>query len=340
MSSSMMSTRSQTWGQFPASSTCIDFTGLPGDPFIITETDRSMLANNELVYNHTANDFYGLSSWVPDALIDVLPSNTSAPSPSADVVLSPLSPFSVSDAKHTYTPGPDCSPATPNRGSASYTMSKVSLSPAMLPPTPQSVIRPQSLGSTVIQHALPMTPGSAFEMGSTMELADAATMFDSEHSYAPSQSNSPGSTPWFPPGYKSEKAAIQRFQQQPPDSMPYDRRPNSFLTPLDRNSRQRQAQWSNKSPVLAQNHFQARFISPLTADEKAMKSKEDKALIRMKEEGYTYKDIRKALGCKVAESTLRGRYRSLTKPKENRVRAPKWTETDVRTCNALTDVLC
>ena len=71
-----------------------------------------------------------------------------------------------------------------------------------------------------------------------------------------------------------------------------------------------------------------------------MKSKEDKALIRMKEEGYTYKDIRKALGCNVAESTLRGRYRSLTKPKENRVRAPKWTETDVRTCNALTDVLC
>jgi hypothetical protein len=50
----------------------------------------------------------------------------------------------------------------------------------------------------------------------------------------------------------------------------------------------------------------------------------------MKSDGYTYKDIRKKLGRKVAESTLRGRYRSLTKPRSARVRAPKWQEVDVR----------
>ncbi len=45
--------------------------------------------------------------------------------------------------------------------------------------------------------------------------------------------------------------------------------------------------------------------------------------------GLTYKDIRKKLGTQVAESTLRGRYRSLTKKKEDRRRKPEWQLVDV-----------
>jgi hypothetical protein len=52
-------------------------------------------------------------------------------------------------------------------------------------------------------------------------------------------------------------------------------------------------------------------------------------LIEWKRRGLSYKDIKRFGGFKEAESTLRGRFRTLTKAKEQRVRKPKWTETDV-----------
>lgn len=52
-------------------------------------------------------------------------------------------------------------------------------------------------------------------------------------------------------------------------------------------------------------------------------------LIHYKEQGMSYKDIKAIAGFDEAESTLRGRYRTLTKPKEERVRKPEWSERDV-----------
>ena len=52
-------------------------------------------------------------------------------------------------------------------------------------------------------------------------------------------------------------------------------------------------------------------------------------LIDWKRRGLSYKDIKRIGGFKEAESTLRGRFRTLTKTKEQRVRKPKWTERDV-----------
>ena len=52
-------------------------------------------------------------------------------------------------------------------------------------------------------------------------------------------------------------------------------------------------------------------------------------LIEWKEQGMSYKDIKAHGGFEEAESTLRGRYRTLTKPKEKRVRRPEWSERDV-----------
>jgi hypothetical protein len=45
--------------------------------------------------------------------------------------------------------------------------------------------------------------------------------------------------------------------------------------------------------------------------------------------GLTYKEIQKKGGYRVAESTLRGRHRDLTKPKEKRLRKPEWSRRDV-----------
>ena len=56
----------------------------------------------------------------------------------------------------------------------------------------------------------------------------------------------------------------------------------------------------------------------------------DQFLVKSKLSGMSYKEI-KAKGCfREAESTLRGRFRTLTKPKEHRVRKPSWHDQDVR----------
>ena len=336
MSSNMVSAQNQPWEQHPASTDCLTWTSLPNELL----TDHSMPANGDLLYSHDARQgtldkpmhFERLSFWTSNSM------NIVAPSPSADMLLSPVSSFS--DAKNTYSPIPDCTPAIFSSGSASYTMSpgavKVSSSPGFVPPIPQSVTRQQP-GSVVIQNGfgVPMTPAGPFNIGNMVEQTDDVTMYGSEHSYENSQSSSPGLTPWLPPGYTGEKAAIaQGSQQRQPSTPPFDRRPNSFFASLDPNSRQRQAQWSNTSAIPAQSHFQSRFMTPRTDNEKAQRAKDDEVLLQMKQDGYTYRDIRKALGRKVAESTLRGRYRSLTKPRNARVRAPKWTETDVSVSSA------
>jgi hypothetical protein len=52
-------------------------------------------------------------------------------------------------------------------------------------------------------------------------------------------------------------------------------------------------------------------------------------LIDCKRRGLSYKDIKRMGGFKEAESTLRGRFRTLTKAKHQRVRKPKWQDKDV-----------
>lgn len=61
----------------------------------------------------------------------------------------------------------------------------------------------------------------------------------------------------------------------------------------------------------------------------AERSAKDEYLLKAKAEGLTYREIRAKGGFSEAESTLRGRYRTLTKSKEERVRKPEWTDTDV-----------
>ncbi|KAF2735098.1 hypothetical protein EJ04DRAFT_219763 [Polyplosphaeria fusca] len=62
----------------------------------------------------------------------------------------------------------------------------------------------------------------------------------------------------------------------------------------------------------------------------SQRRKEDEILIDGKRKGLTYKQIRKAMGTTVAESTLRGRYRAITKERMQRVRRPVWTDNDIR----------
>ncbi|EEQ34907.1 hypothetical protein McanCB56680_000263 [Microsporum canis] len=58
--------------------------------------------------------------------------------------------------------------------------------------------------------------------------------------------------------------------------------------------------------------------------------KRDAFLIECKLAGMSYKEIKEKGNFTVAESTLRGRFRSLTKKKELRVRKPGWQDSDLR----------
>ncbi|KAJ2997606.1 hypothetical protein NUW58_g598 [Xylaria curta] len=53
-------------------------------------------------------------------------------------------------------------------------------------------------------------------------------------------------------------------------------------------------------------------------------------LVESKLAGMTYREIRRQGGFTEAESTLRGRFRTLTKNKEARVRKPEWQDKDIR----------
>ena len=60
-----------------------------------------------------------------------------------------------------------------------------------------------------------------------------------------------------------------------------------------------------------------------------MPSTKNALLIEYKRRGLSYKDIKRMGNFREAESTLRGRFRTLTKSKDQRVRKPQWQERDV-----------
>ncbi len=68
-----------------------------------------------------------------------------------------------------------------------------------------------------------------------------------------------------------------------------------------------------------------------TAQAMHFRDVEDDFLVRSRLAGMSYKEIRRQGNFPEAESTLRGRFRTLTKHKAARVRRPEWTDNDVST---------
>ncbi|KAF2486584.1 hypothetical protein BDY17DRAFT_321364 [Neohortaea acidophila] len=67
----------------------------------------------------------------------------------------------------------------------------------------------------------------------------------------------------------------------------------------------------------------------LAARTDAAREQRDNLLVSLRDKGVPYKEIKRKYGFKEAESTLRGRFRALTKDKEERVRRPAWETKDV-----------
>jgi hypothetical protein len=75
--------------------------------------------------------------------------------------------------------------------------------------------------------------------------------------------------------------------------------------------------------------------SAATAQAVHHRDEKDDFLIKSKLAGLSYKDIRRQGKFTEAESTLRGRFRTLTKHKTARVRKPEWNDNDVGTRSLL-----
>ncbi|KAI5298718.1 hypothetical protein KEM56_003830, partial [Ascosphaera pollenicola] len=69
--------------------------------------------------------------------------------------------------------------------------------------------------------------------------------------------------------------------------------------------------------------------APQLAHPPVVPSSQDLNLLEGRRLGLTYKQIKEQYNMPESESTLRGRYRSLTKPKEERVRKPVWLPNDI-----------
>lgn len=87
----------------------------------------------------------------------------------------------------------------------------------------------------------------------------------------------------------------------------------------------------NSFPTFETHPFSAQpALTSQTNDRTSNRSKsKDQMLVDLKQRGYSYKDIKVMGQFEEAESTLRGRYRTLTKPKEARVRKPEWGDREV-----------
>lgn len=97
-----------------------------------------------------------------------------------------------------------------------------------------------------------------------------------------------------------------------------------------RDSRRRINQPTQKRHTTDTSHLRQQLGSNRTYS--CPSEKRNAFLIESKRHGLSYKDIKRLGGFKEAESTLRGRFRTLTKTKDQRVRKPRWHDKDVSSC--------
>ncbi|RAR00547.1 5',5'''-P-1,P-4-tetraphosphate phosphorylase 2 [Stemphylium lycopersici] len=169
--------------------------------------------------------------------------------------------------------------------------------------------------------------------GQVSRATEEATMPGSEYSY--SHTSSPGASQWYLPNYSYD---ISSLPLRPRNAMEYNNYPASDTSPSpaynDRQTQCRPAPWTSSQVVPTQDGMQARFQLPRSATAQAQRDHNDRLLVEGKKKGETYKEIKmKMVGEKPAESTLRGRYRSLTKARKDRVRKPVWTKIDIKLLN-------
>ncbi|KAH6635959.1 hypothetical protein F5144DRAFT_486546 [Chaetomium tenue] len=112
----------------------------------------------------------------------------------------------------------------------------------------------------------------------------------------------------------------------------FDRRPHPKARHVESESTSPSSPSPSPVPIKPPKPLPSHLRRPPRAREPVKltdRKSKDEFLVKHKQQGMTYKEIRRLGGFIEAESTLRGRYRTLTKSREERVRKPEWSEKDL-----------
>ena len=284
------------------------------EPYILRQSDSQFGQNSDLMHNHLAAQNAipkGCGYTVPAtralAHLNGLPQEAN-PILSTAAMRTSISPksFTSDEFDNSYSPEsmPDQAPPSCNWGTIPM-YSPNTLMPSLKPETYYADAglsgMPQVEGSLVLSFN-PSTGHTG--RGQTIQIPRKSPVYAPEHCY--SHDSNQGASPWYNPKYFSSTDDMWGTQSQ---------------SPLGTES--------HAAPT--QDRIQPRFQVPRRASTQAQRERNDRVLIEGKKRGETYKEIKKKLiGENPAESTLRGRYRSLTKDRRDRVRKPVWTKFDVR----------
>jgi hypothetical protein len=313
--SSMAYPSGQNWTGATEASTSFDWHHAiqQVEPYSLRESDSKFGQNNELLYSHLAAqntitkgyDCTGQAKWA-SAQLSGLPhgANSVLSNVAMRTSISPKS-YTSDEFDNSYTPGSMPDQASPSGNWHGLPMS----SPNTVVSSPKAKSYYANVGHTGVPRmegnvGLSLTPSTdCTGQGQALRIPEKAPLSGSEHSY--SHDSSPSASPWYASRYIPSTEDI-------------------WNTPC------RSDPWIDPHATPTQDRIQARFQMPRSASAQAQREHNDRMLLEGKKRGETYKEIKKKLiGENPAESTLRGRYRSLTKARRDRVRKPVWTKTDV-----------
>ncbi|KAG9187725.1 sulfate adenylyltransferase (ADP) / ATP adenylyltransferase [Alternaria panax] len=302
--------------------------------FIVPHSESQFHQNHALVYNatfptqNTVGKSYGdeRTAWASPELSG-LPRGLGDRSVLGTSI--PLSPKSyVSDEfGNTYTPGSMLDQASPTGDWNGYIATTHSA--ALTPPSCRPFLA-QKIDNDVGLSGLPRTRAS---MGMTTVPSNSSSRPDpvpiapldddqqSGSEYSHSQHSSAGQSSWYHGDYSYDASNVPYRSQ---DVATYNNSSSDTSLPATsavRPTQHRSAPWNDSRPsVHTQSRIQDRLQVPRSAVAQAQREHNDQLLIEGKKRGETYKEIKlKMVGEKPAESTLRGRYRSLTKARKDRL---------------------
>ncbi|KAI8964058.1 hypothetical protein F5Y11DRAFT_355841 [Daldinia sp. FL1419] len=181
------------------------------------------------------------------------------------------------------------------------------------------------------------TPASSSESvhnsmlaGSDLDLGNSA--YEHQHPRSPFQAQRQIQKPRKELPSKPTRPRLVPVVSEPPSSSSKGKRPALPQLSADHG----QSPQKVRSPYIKHEHQDTTYQAGEGSSPRGRgrggttRSAKDDFLVRSKLAGMTYREIRREGNFTEAESTLRGRFRTLTKDKEARVRKPEWQDNDVR----------
>ena len=301
--------------------------GQPIEPYIMSGSASQFHQNNELVYNAMAaqnttvkefGPYGGSSSWIASKF-NRLPGGVDV---DAGTSASPKS-YLSDDLEDTYSPGslPDQTSPVPNWNSY----------PQSAQAGPYHALKTES-PTDVGFNGLPRMDA--------MPAAFVRTPFQhdqqSSSTYSYVYDGSGADDPWCDTNYP-HGPSMSTFAARNAESYNVHSASNTSASSAQDDNSIQSHQTVPSATLPIHNQPQIRFqMSTSAANLQAQRAYNDNLLIEGKKNGLTYKDIRKKWkGVPPKESTMRGRHRSLTKARKDRVRKPVWTSNDVSRLRSL-----